>query len=172
MPREAGVRLSVRGIKPAKGINPQVFYKAIGKQLKKEGKIIARLYKKTVRTWKRKPKFKVEKPKLLPIGLATSIYTTSDIYRYIDIGTRPRTIKPKKKGKFLKFKVGGTAKTRPKVIGSRRGSAGTQWVSTKKVRRHRIKARRFTFEIKKRRQPHFTINMKKAMARANRGAFK
>ena len=171
MPREAGVSLSVRSIKPKRGINPRVFYKAIEKQLRKEGKIVVRLYKKTVRTWKRKPKFKVERPRMTNIGMATFIYTTSDIYRYVDLGTRPRTIKPKR-GKFLSFKVGGKAKTRKKVIGSSRGAPGTQWVRTKKVRRHRITPRRFSFEIKKRRQPKFSANMRKAARRANRRAFK
>lgn len=171
MPREAGVSLSVRSIKPKKGINPRVFLKAIEKQLRAEGKIVARLYKKTVRTWRRKPKFKVERPKMTKAGLSTFIYTTSDIYRYIDLGTKPRTIKPKR-GKYLSFKVGGKAKTRPKVLGSSRGAKGTTWVRTKKVRRHRIKARRFSFEIKKRRQPKFSANMRRAAARANRHAFK
>lgn len=171
MPREAGVSLSVRSIKPKKGINPRVFFKAIEKQLRKEGKIVARMYKKTVKTWKRRPKFKVEKPRMTNVGMATTIYTTSDIYRYVDLGTRPRTIKPKR-GKYLTFKVGGKAKTRAKVVGSRRGAPGTKWVRTKKVRRHRIKPRRFSFEIKKRRQPHFSANMRKAAARANRIAFK
>jgi len=171
MPREAGVSLSVRSIKPKKGINPRVFFKAIEKQLRKEGKIVARMYKKTVRTWKRRPKFKVERPRMTNVGMATFIYTTSDIYRYVDLGTKPRTIRPRR-AKHLSFKVGGKAKTRSKVIGSGRGAKGTTWVRTKKVRRHRIKARRFSFEIKKRRQPKFSANMRKAAARANRRAFK
>jgi len=171
LPREAGVTLSVTAIRPKKGINPRVFWNAIGNQLEKEGKIIAKMYGKTVKTWKHKPKFKVEKPQMLPIGMATYIYTTSDIYRYVDIGTKPRTIKPRR-GKFLTFKVGGKAKTRSKVLGSTSGAPGTKWVRTKKVRRHRIVARRFTFEIKKRRQPHFSANMRKAAAKANKEAFK
>jgi len=171
MPREAGVRLSIKAVRPRKGINPRVFFKAIEKQLKKEAKIVVRLYKKTVKTWKNKPRFRVERPRLLQIGMATTIYTTSDIYRYVDLGTKPRTIKPKK-GKYLTFKVGGRAKTRAKVVGSSRGAPGTQWVRTKKVRRHRIKARRFSFEIKKRRTPHFSANMRKVIRRANRLAFK
>lgn len=98
-------------------------------------------YGLTVKTWKNKPSFAVldgqGRPRaglniITPFAFGVNKVEFSvgpdptkpfyDIFVYVDAGTRPHVIRPKKPGGKLVFKWGGpgsyTAKTQPRVIGS------------------------------------------------------
>jgi hypothetical protein len=82
----------------------------------------------TTRTWKRRPVFLVRKSK----GERT-IYTNSDIYKFVSGGTRVR---------YATMTPGFVAKTRVRYIGSRMGRGGVLFIS-KRHPRPGIKAREF-----------------------------
>jgi hypothetical protein len=99
-------------------------------------------YEKTTRTWKKKPVFviKFEKDRM-----SAQVYTTNDIYKFIDEGTDgPYPITPKRPGYPLRFNVPYRAKTSVMQIKSSSGGAGTKTVRAMAVEHPGIKARKFT----------------------------
>lgn len=130
--------------------------------LRKVGRAMRKDFEKTVATWDNKPSFE------LKIGLtkdtgSVQVYTTSEIYKYVDFGTRPHIIRPVR-AKVLAFSVGGTPKTRPNVIGSYSGSAGNTPVKAMEVKHPGIKPRNFSAIIKKEYEPEFAEVMQDAIA--------
>ena len=158
----------VKAVTPRKRIDYLKWQLAILKALNDEGEIIKRMYKKTVATWSQpKPVFRITAKFSDREGASVDVYTTNQKYLWVDLGTEPYIIRPRKMP-YLKFRVGGKPKTKVRTIGSGAGRAGNTWVTTKLVRHPGIKAREFSDEIRKRRRPHFFINMEIAMARAQR----
>lgn len=94
---------------------------------------------KTVQTWKsgRSFKFAPEKRRFQRI-----IGTDSEQYARVTEGTKPQTIRPKRR-KFLRFTVPFGPKTQPGVIGSTSGSRGGTVVFARVVNHPGIKARKF-----------------------------
>ncbi len=92
------------------------------------------------------------------------VSTDDERFIWTDLGTKRHIIRPKQQGGRLRFRVGGSPKTRRGVIGSRRGRQGRQWVSTQRVNHPGTRARLFTATIEKRRRKPFF----KAMFKANR----
>lgn len=74
------------------------------------------------------------------------VATEDEIYGYVDEGTKPHDITPKK-AKALRFGAGGAPKTRPRVIGSGAGSRGNSVVYTRRVRHPGTEAREFSKTI-------------------------
>ena len=68
-------------------------------------------YKVTHQTWKNDPGFSIRRPS----PFVWEIGTSSDIYAYVNYGTRPHEIKPKTKPSLI-FRAGFKAKTRPRWI--------------------------------------------------------
>ena len=84
-----------------------------------EIKEVLREFEGTTATWKTPVKFKVVRKSK---GV-TEIVTDSEIYGYVDQGTRPHIIRPKQAGYPLRFKAGGfRPKTTPRQLGSSAGS--------------------------------------------------
>lgn len=126
--------------------------KAIGKEWKKE-------LEKTTRTWDDKPTFKIKlerKPKLYAVRAEVSDMR----WIWIDEGTKPRTIRPRRPDGVLAFPSQFRAKTRKRYLGSRRGSSGPPMVFTKEVRYPGINAREWTPMLSRRLTPRFmdTVN--------------
>ena len=129
--------------------------------LRKVGRGMRRDFKRTVQTWDNKPKFDMK------IGLTKDtgnvrVFTASEIYAYVDLGTKPHIIRPVR-AKALAFSVGGSPKTRPNVIGSYSGSAGNTPVRAKEVKHPGIKPRNFSRIIKKEWEPEFARVMQTAI---------
>jgi len=168
---------AVKAVRPRKRIDAEKFAVAIMAELDKQGQIAKRMYKKTTRTWKPpRPVFKVDVVYAKPPGprggresrpASVHVYTTSDKYKWVDYGTKPHIIRPRR-AKYLKFRVGFRAKTRVRVIGSRRGRRFGSWVSVSKVRHPGTKAREFTKEIQKRRRRPFYKAMFRAIEKAQK----
>ena len=106
-------------------------------------------FEKTTATWEHKPVF------IVRVNRGNrSITTNSKIYGYIDTGTRAHPITPR--GSWpLAFTVGGSAKTRPRVISSSPGKRGTVWVATRAVAHPGTEPREFSIIIQERIQKKF-----------------
>lgn len=108
---------------------------AIAEEAKKD-------FEKTTSTWKTKPEFVID---VRPRSYA--IITDSDIYHFVDKGTRPHKIPVGELG-FLAFRGGYQAKTTPRVIQSQAGGASGDYVYTTKTIDHPgTAAREFTTTI-------------------------
>lgn len=96
-------------------------------------------YQVTTQTWKKRPPFGIERK-----GLNREVFTDDEIYGYVDEGTKPHEIKPKR-AKVLAF--GGGAyrpKTKVRVIGSTGGGPSGDTVFSKGVHHPGTEAREFT----------------------------
>lgn len=155
----------VKGIKPKKLAVDQVRLNILN-ALREEGRIIAKEFDKTTRTWKGvKPKFEVL------IGLtgkdATVVVgpTGSDKavlkWVWIDEGTKPHKIKAKNVP-LLKFRSGFSSKTFPNRIASFLGGSFGPFVSKKEVNHPGTEPRNFTKIVVKRRRKKFINSMIKA----------
>lgn len=103
-------------------------------------------YKATVRTWKNKPTPTQEE--VSDEATNVGVDESEKIYGYVDRGTRPHIIRPKR-AKFLFFAGGGQfkPKTSVGVIGSSAGNRGTRDTFSKGVNHPGNKARKFTEAI-------------------------
>lgn len=115
-------------------------------------------YEKTTATWEHKPVF------IVRINQGNVSVTSNDkIYGFVDLGTKAHMIRGRS-GNPLSFTVGGSAKTRPRVISSSRGSRGDTWVSTYEVRHPGTEPREFTVIIQERIQRKFAAKFKSVLA--------
>lgn len=113
----------------------------------------------TTATWDTKVTFTVTAQPFSRI-----ISTDSAIYAFVNDGTKPHPIAPKKPGGVLAFKAGGGAKSSPGVIGSSGGSAGNNQVLTRKPVQHPgTKAREFDKAIAKKWRKQWPKLMQRAI---------
>lgn len=162
--------LLVKAIKP-KRLRTEPFKREIKKALQAEAKQLKREFGKTVRTWRRKPKFEqLASTRPEETGEASVLVGTDDpIYRYLDEGTRIRWAVMSKDWK---------SKTRPRVIGSSAGQgrvviAGKRAMLRRGIRpRPGIKAREFAKTIQRMREKPFKRRMERAMKVAAEQAFR
>ena len=95
---------------------------------------------KTTRTWKHRVVFTIQ---ITVDGNAqATVYTDDDIYNYVNGGTKPHMIKPRRK-KRLAFGVPFRAKTRVGFLGSGNGKRGNTMVFSKGVMHPGTDARNF-----------------------------
>lgn len=98
--------------------------------------------------------------------------TENKIYGYVDRGTRPHIIRPKK-AKSLAFNSVFRAKTKPDSLNSAVGSSKPPKVYAQEVRHPGTRARGFTKLVLRRSRLRFAKNVDKAVrlavARGNRG---
>lgn len=136
--------------------------------LRKTGTRIKEQYDRTTRTWKRRPSF-VTTVSLSGSKPSVSVATDSEIYGYVDYGTRPHIIRPRR-AKKLRFSAGSTPKTTPNVIGSSGGSSGGATVFANFVRHPGNAPRNFTKTIKRDVKPLFKQYMVEAIGKAARAS--
>lgn len=101
-------------------------------------------FEKTTATWRTKVVFKVQKT-----AFSRRIYTTSKIYAYVDQGTPPHTITPKKNNSIgkLQFQTGYRPKTYANTIASVPGGSFGPYRRASVVNHPGIKPRNFTGTI-------------------------
>jgi hypothetical protein len=92
----------------------------------------------TTATWKRKVTFAIT-----PIADGLQVSTDDEVYGYVDQGTPPHIIAPKR-GKVLRFGPGSRPKTTVRVIGSTAGSKGGAPVVARVVHHPGTEAREFS----------------------------
>lgn len=112
-----------------------------------------------VRTWKHKPGFKITRD-----TDSTSVGTDDKIFGYVDGGTKPHTIRPKKKR--LKFQGGFTAKSRPGSLSSGAGGKSGGFVFAKVVHHPGTKARHFSKLVNERAQTLLETETARQLAQA------
>lgn len=147
--------LSVQAIVPPKGMfDPKVMADMLDKAYADEAQAVVLDYQETTKTWQDKPEFKITVKADPP---ARDVHTESDIYRFLDLGTRVR---------YATMSKDFRAKTQPGVIGSFTGRGRMLYVSRKHPRPG-IKAREFTKNIQKRSKYRMQERVNKAIAAAN-----
>jgi len=97
------------------------------------------------------------------------ISTQDAIYRYVDEGTRPHIIAPRKPGGVLVFRGRYTAKTIPHLLVSRAGGASGATVFARVVHHPGTKARKFTETIMQRWQNRAPLLMERRVRMALSG---
>ena len=120
-------------------------------------------FQKTTASWTNKPIFE----KLVDLGppITVLVGTDDEIYGYVDLGTRPHVIRPKR-AKALRFQSGYVAKTTPGVIGSSAGGPFGDTVFSRGVNHPGTKARNFSKGITELWQTKFKRKMEQAMSSA------
>lgn len=156
--------MQVKTIKPGK-LNKAAMKRELHKAMMEAKKEILADFRKTTRTWKKKPKFEGAMDLSGP-GPVVIVGTDNEIYRYVDEGTKRHYIFPH--GNYpLKFKSGWKgsyrAKTKVRVIDSFSGGATGKTVRRMWVLHPGTEARRFADEIEKRRKPWYKSRMERAM---------
>lgn len=150
-----------------KKFNDAVYLKAFTAAANKTGKDMEKDFKLTTKTWKHKPVFQRE-VSVGPKSVDILVGTDDPIYGYVDQGTRPHIIQPKKPGGKLAFRSQYTAKTVPNVIGSKAGGAKGSMVFRDWVLHPGTQARNFDKIIGKKWQSVFRGRMEQALHDANR----
>lgn len=130
--------------------------------MRKVGTQIKNDFEKVTATWKTQVKF--EQQISLAGGPQVEIFTTNKIFGYVDQGTRPHVIKPKR-AKALRFQSGYKAKTTPGVIGSSAGGPFGPVVFSKGVDHPGNKPGNFSKEIQKIWTPKFKRAMEASMSK-------
>lgn len=115
-------------------------------------------FEKTTASWRHDVDFTIS---AMPDGYEVS--TDDDIYGYVDSGTKAHDIAPKR-GKRLRFRVGGTPKTQPGTLGSTSGSRGGTVVLARKVRHPGTKARKFAEMIVKKHEKQLSVRLDRAIS--------
>jgi hypothetical protein len=138
----------VIGLKPITPKNMGGMFKALPNAVKKGMRQAAEKmledFEQTTKTWQRPVTFAIE-----PVGeYDLAVGTNDEIWRYVDEGTKAHTITPR--GRFLRFSPGGTPKTRPGVLTSTSGRAGSGTVYARQVHHPGSAPRDFTGQIQKR----------------------
>jgi len=141
-------------------------------------------YEKTTRTWKHQPDITPYRwtPKGFPAKFKVSVGPKKTqqpeyaIFGYVDLGTRPHKIKPKKPGGVLAFMWGGKgsykAKSRPRKLRAYSGGVkGGKLTFRNWVQHPGTKPRHFTKTIQKKwdklLKPRFDKAMKRAAGESN-----
>lgn len=126
------------------------YQRAIEQAVDKTANLIHRDYRSTVATWEHKVTFTQTVDKRGGV-FAIEVSTDDDIYGYVDRGTRPHVIRPKR-ARALRFRGGYRAKTRVGVIGSRQGGAFGATVHAMSVNHPGFPGRKFSETIRRRRR--------------------
>ena len=155
--------LTVKEIKPAR-FKDKAFKAAMAKAAKRAGKDIKKDFEATTKTWKHKVKFTVVSS--VDPNVEVLVGTDDEIYGYVNYGTKPHLIFPKKPGGVLAFPSSYTAKTKPRVIGSTAGGPSGPIMIRPYVEHPGTEAREFDKVIQQKWTPRFKRLMEQAMSRA------
>ena len=150
-------------IKPAT-LKDKAMYAELMKGLVVTGVAIKKDYEATTRTWRTRPDFK-QINDLVRVNPYTEVSTTSEIYGFVDRGTKPHKIFPRK-ARFLRFQTRYTAKTTPTVLDSKAGGSFGDVVHRQSVNHPGTQARKFTITIKKKIPRTFWSNVNIALRSA------
>jgi hypothetical protein len=116
------------------------------------------LFEKTTATWTDQPNFIIRKN--LDDRSITTAGAAGKIYDYVDLGTRPHMIYPKKEGGVLAFPGNFKPKTRVGVITSYKGYSGGATVFSKGVKHPGTQARGFSEIVQDKIQKRFPNRFK------------
>jgi len=118
----------------------------------------------TTGTWEHDVKFE----KIVQVGpdsIEILVDTDDEIYGYVNNGTRPHVILPKKEGGVLAFPSAYSAKTTPGIASSHAGGSSGETVFAKGVLHPGTEARKFDEIISKDWEKRFKSRLQEAMKR-------
>lgn len=158
------VRLAIKPILPKHIPSGDEYFTEIKKAARKSILAAKKDFENTTKTWNHKPDFELtEDEGSHDYRIATG--TDDEIYGYVDAGTRPHIIRPKR-SKYLRFQSGYKAKTKVGVINSYPGGPFGADVYTRTFVLHPgFQGRKFTATIAKRRQKTFEQEISQAIAK-------
>lgn len=158
--------VQIKGIKPAR-FKDAAFRRVIQKAAQQAADAMQEDFEKTTATWDHKVEF--ERIIDTDPNVEVLVGTDDEVYRYVNDGTRPHLIFPKKK-KALSFQWGGKGsyrpKTKPSTIGSTPGGPTGPKVARAYVQHPGTKARNFDKVIQKKWRSAFRRRMEQAMSDA------
>jgi len=147
---------------PVDALGTEAIFKAVKNVLNGVALAVKADYGVTTRTWTNKPEFKIDKP-----NEDTRIVSTdSKIFKFVDEGTRPHIIRPRKGGRLSWMGTAYRAKTTPGVIGSKQGGNNNTIVYTKVVQHPGTEARKLTLAIRTKWSKEMAVRVEKALADA------
>lgn len=122
-----------------------------------------RLFRGTVRTWTRKPRFEAD---VNVSGDTVEMIAGTDdrIYSFVNFGTKPHIIRPRR-AKALAFFSKYRAKTQPGSLKSGPGGASGNRVFAKFVNHPGFKGRRFTDEVARLTEEKLSVDLPKSVDR-------
>lgn len=125
-------------------------------------------FERTTRGWKTEVKFTTQKAlNVTSTSIRGAVGTDNKIYGYVNNGTRPHIIRPKR-AKALRFQTGYRPKTRFRtLISFSGGGAYGAYAYAKSVRHPGTKPREFDYTIADMRQPDFEKACRSAIAKAS-----
>lgn len=131
--------VKLRAIKPkADPFNLRKIEAAVREGMQEAADEAKAMLERTTSSWQNQPTFTIAQQKD-----GFTVGTDDPIYGYVDEGTKPHIIRPKK-ARRLVFNVGGRAKTAPNVIGSTSGARGDTRVFARQVQHPGTKPRNFS----------------------------
>jgi hypothetical protein len=122
-------------------LDGRAFDRAINNGLQASAEAAREDFRVTTQTWKTDVRFRIVKGRF-----ARTVATSNKIYGYVNDGTRPHIIRPRR-ARALRFRTPYRAKTRVGKISSRRGGYGDTVVYTRIVQHPGTKARGFAKAI-------------------------
>jgi hypothetical protein len=159
------VNLKVTAIKPPKMPTGEAYAQAMQVAVQKAAGLVLRDLESTVRTWTTKPAFDVTITEQRG-DYSVIAGTDNKIYGYVNDGTKPHDIKPKR-SKYLRYSSGFKAKTRIGIIGSVEGGSFGNDIFSKGVHHPGFIGRGFTKKIAQRRQVTVRQEVDAAIAKIN-----
>ena len=134
--------------------------KAVEAQTRQSAGELLKDFERTAATWTNKPRWRVR------VGRSgVSVSTDDAIWGYVDRGTRPHVIRPRR-AKRLAFAGSYTAKTRVGSIIARGGGPSGSTVFAREVNHPGTKPRNFTRLLKRKWDAKWPRDMQKAINRA------
>jgi len=119
----------------------------IDQTVKEFEKIAVAEHAAVVKTWQHQPEFKARRYGWLVKGshaISVQVWTDDPVWRYVDEGTKPHPIRPKKRGGVLAFPSMFKPKTQPRSLKSGAGASGGPVVITQAVEHPGTEARNFS----------------------------
>lgn len=118
----------------------------------------------TTRTWNTKPEFSIDASK----GDRRIVGTDDEIFKYVDEGTQPHIIRPKRAKTLAIIGINSRPKTRPGFIGSTQGGRDNTNVYTRVVHHPGTEARKLTIAIRDKWSKQMVLVFDRALAQVGR----
>ena len=158
MPISVEIRIEI----PELVINSSVIRNSIFNALKTTtGPHMRRLFEPTVSGWKTDVKF-IQSGHNWISEVAVIVFTRSSVYAYVNNGTPPHIITPRRRG-MLRFQAGYRAGTQPRVLSSRRPQRFGDIVGAGRVNHPGIEPRDFDVEVAEEIYPEFVETVQDAI---------
>lgn len=143
---------------------------AMAKAMRDFEKIAVEAHEETTQNWEHDVEFKSRRERWNEPGndqAVVRVWTEDDVWHYVDRGTKPHEIRPRK-AKVLAFPSVFTPKTQPRSLKSGSGSVAGPTVFSKGVRHPGTKARNFSAMLQRKLDNVYGVMINKVFAKFQR----